>query len=154
MLNVTWYPYPYYDIENPEPYNWNIHLKPSRQESQYDIIQHAVMTTPTLGMYIFLRAYSNDLECCYNALYVYTNKLSIRTRTKVIRRKHIIQPTGFSAYSSICFLWDGEDVAAPWELLHSHPPIQVQKPLRKIDPIKYAHGLAFIPIWLSIYIAR
>ena len=28
--------------------------------------------------------------------------MSIRTRTKVIRRKHIIQPTGFGAYSSTC----------------------------------------------------
>ena len=42
--------------------------------------------------------------------------MSIRTRTKVIRRKHIIQPTGFGAYSSTCCLWEGEDVPAPWEL--------------------------------------
>ena len=32
--------------------------------------------------------------------YVWINKLSIRTRTKVISRKHIIQLTGFGAYSS------------------------------------------------------
>ena len=33
--------------------------------------------------------------------------MSIRTRTKVIRRKYIIQPTGFGAYSSTCCLWEG-----------------------------------------------
>ena len=37
---------------------------------------------------------------------VYNDKMSIHTRTKVTRRKHIIQPTGFGAYSSTCFLWD------------------------------------------------
>ena len=52
--------------------------------------------------------------------------MSIRTRTKVIRRKHIIQPTGFGAYSSTCCLWEGEDVPAPWEWLNSHPPVPVQ----------------------------
>ena len=55
------------------------------------------------------------------------NGLSIRTRTKVIRRKHIIQPTGFGAYSSTCCLWEGEDVPAPWEWVNSHPPVPVQK---------------------------
>ena len=40
-----------------------------------------------------------------------------RARTKFIRRKHVIQPTGFGAYSSTCFWWDGEDVPVPWEEL-------------------------------------
>ena len=46
--------------------------------------------------------------------------------TKVIRRKHIIQPTGFGACSSTCCQWDGEDVPAPWEQSNSHPPVRVQ----------------------------
>ena len=41
--------------------------------------------------------------------YVY-NKCSARARTKVVRRKHIIKPTGSGAYSSTCFQWEGEDV--------------------------------------------
>ena len=32
MYSVTWYPYPYYDIENTELYNWNVHLKPERKQ--------------------------------------------------------------------------------------------------------------------------
>ena len=49
------------------------------------------------------------------------------TGTKVIRRKHIIQPTGFSACSSTCWQWDGEDAPATWEPSNSHPPVRVQK---------------------------
>ena len=45
------------------------------------------------------RAYFNNLECSYNTWYVYNDRLSLWTRTKVIRRKHIVQPTGFGAYS-------------------------------------------------------
>ena len=47
-------------------------------------------------------------------MYVY-DKWSTRARTKVVRRKHIIQPTDFGTYSSTCFYWDGEDVPAPRE---------------------------------------
>ena len=32
LINVTWYLYPYYDMENPEQCNWNIYLKASRRE--------------------------------------------------------------------------------------------------------------------------
>ena len=39
--------------------------------------------------------YFNHLECSYNTWYVCNNKLNTQSRTKVIRRKHIIQP-GFS----------------------------------------------------------
>ena len=52
---------------------------------------------------------------------------SFWTGTKVIRRKHIIQPTGFGACSSTCCQWDGEDVLAPWERSNSHSPVRVQK---------------------------
>ena len=67
-------------------------------------------------------------------LYMYTsyNRTHIRnahtqsfwTETKVIRRKHIVQPTGFGACSSTCCQWDGEDVPAPWERSISHPPVK------------------------------
>ena len=58
--------------------------------------------------------------CCFKDifyLYIYTYILtpSLWTGTKVIRRKHIIQPTGFGACSSTRCQWDGEDVPAPWE---------------------------------------
>ena len=62
-------------------------------------------------------------------IYIYTCILtqSFWTGTKVIRRKHIVQPTGFGACSSTCCQWDGEDVPAPWERSNSHPPVRVQK---------------------------
>ena len=58
--------------------------------------------------------------------YIYVLTQSFWTGTKVIRRKHIIQPTGFGACSSTCCQWDGEDVPAPWERSKSHPPVRVQ----------------------------
>ena len=62
-------------------------------------------------------------------IYIYILTQSIWTGTKVIGRKHIIQPTGFGACSSTCFQWDGEDMPAPWERSNSPPPppVRVQK---------------------------
>ena len=60
-------------------------------------------------------------------IYTYILTQSFWTGTKVIRRKHIVQPTGFGACSSTCCQWDGEDVPVPWELSKSHPPVRVQK---------------------------
>ena len=31
MHNVTWYLYPYFDIENAELKKWNVYLKPNRK---------------------------------------------------------------------------------------------------------------------------
>ena len=62
----------------------------------------------------------------YIYIYIYILTQSFWTGTKVIRRKHIIQPTGFGACSSTCCQWDGEDVLAPWERSNSHPPVRVQ----------------------------
>ena len=53
MYNVTWYLYPYYDIETTEIYNWNAHLKPDRKQSQYQITQYTNMAKPTFGMCVF-----------------------------------------------------------------------------------------------------
>ena len=50
MYNVTWYLYPYYDIENTELYSWNVHMKPDRK--QYQTIQYTNLATPTFGMYV------------------------------------------------------------------------------------------------------
>ena len=63
----------------------------------------------------------------YIYIYTYILTQSFWTGTKVIRRKHIVQPTGFDACSSTCCQWDGEDVPAPWERSNSHPPVRVQK---------------------------
>ena len=60
-------------------------------------------------------------------IYTYILTQSFWTGTKVIRKKHIVQPTGFGACSSTCCQWDGEDVPAPWERSNSHPPVRVQK---------------------------
>ena len=57
----------------------------------------------------------------YICIYIYILTQSFWTGTKVIRRKHIIQPTGFGSSSSTCCQWDGEDVPAPWERSNSHP---------------------------------
>ena len=62
----------------------------------------------------------------YIYIYIYTLTQSFWTGTKVIRRKHIIQPTGFGACSSTCCQWDGEDVPASREQSNSHPPVRVQ----------------------------
>ena len=59
----------------------------------------------------------------YTHIYTYILTQSSWTGTKVIRRKHIVQPTGFGACSSTCCQWDGEDVPAPWEWSNSHPPV-------------------------------
>ena len=61
----------------------------------------------------------------YIYIYIYILTQSFWTGTKVIGRKHIIQPTGFGACSSTCCQWDGEDVPAPWERSNSHPPVRV-----------------------------
>ena len=63
----------------------------------------------------------------YIYIYTYILTQSFWTGTKVIRRKHIVQPTGFGACSSTCCQWDGEDVPAPWERSNSHPPVRVKK---------------------------
>ena len=63
----------------------------------------------------------------YIYIYIYISTQSFWTGTKVIRRKHIVQPTGFGACSSTCCQWDGEDVPAPWERSNSQPPVRVQK---------------------------
>ena len=47
--------------------------------------------------------------------------ICIRTWTKVVKRKHLIKPRGFGAYSSTSFKRGGEDVPAPWEY-----PIKLQ----------------------------
>ena len=60
-------------------------------------------------------------------IFIYLLTQSFWTGTKVIRRKHIIQPTGFGACSSTYCQWDGEDVPATWERSNSHPPVRVQK---------------------------
>ena len=60
-------------------------------------------------------------------IYIYILTQSFWTGTKVISRKHIVQPTGFGACSWTCCQWDGEDVPAPWERSNSHPPVRVQK---------------------------
>ena len=61
----------------------------------------------------------------YICIFILTQ--SFWTGTNVIRRKRIVQPTGFGACSSTCCQWDGEDVPAPWDRSNSHPPVRVQK---------------------------
>ena len=50
-------------------------------------------------------AHFKDLGCIHNTNYVYQLKFNFWSRTKFIRRKHIVQPMGWSVYSSTCFLW-------------------------------------------------
>ena len=61
----------------------------------------------------------------YRRAYIYLLTQSFWTGTKVIRRKHIIQPTGFGACPSTYRQWDGEVVPVPWERSNSHPPVPV-----------------------------
>ena len=62
----------------------------------------------------------------YIYVYIYILAQSFWTGTKVIRRKQIIQPTGFGVCSSTYCQWDGEDVPAPWERSNSHSPVWVR----------------------------
>ena len=75
MHSIACYLYTYYNIEKPELCNWKFLEK----------------------------TYFNYLECIYDTWYEYNDKLIIRIRTMVVRRKQIIQTTGFGAYSSTCF---------------------------------------------------
>ena len=61
----------------------------------------------------------NSYRRAYIYIYIYLLTQSW-TGTKVIRKKHITQPTGDGACSSTCCQWDGEDVPAPWERSNSH----------------------------------
>ena len=55
----------------------------------------------------------------HKKMHTYILTQSFRAGTNVIRRKHIIQPTGLGACSSTCCQWDGEDVPASWERSNS-----------------------------------
>ena len=57
--------------------------------------------------------------------HMYINIIWVSGPELVFRGKRI-QPTGFAAYSSICFKWDGQDVPVPLESLNSHPNLLVQ----------------------------
>ena len=117
MHNVKWYTYPYYDIQNPELYNWKIHWN---QAGNINSIMSS--NTPSWSHQLLVcicileRAYFNYLECSYKTWCVYNNNLSIRIRTKVVRRKHIIQPTGIDAYSSTVFWRDEEKLIEIWSM--------------------------------------
>ena len=63
-----------------------------------------------------------NIEIAY--IYILTHNFWVGTN--VIRRKHIIQPTGFGACSSTCCQCDGEDAPAPWERSNSYPRVRVQ----------------------------
>ena len=76
-------------------------------------------------VYIYIRPITELIEGMH--IYIYILTQSFWMGTKVIRRKHIVQPTGFGPCSSTCCQWDGEDVPAPWERSNSHPPVRVQK---------------------------
>ena len=60
--------------------------------------------------------------------YVY-HKSRARARTKVVRSKHIIQPTCFGAYSSSCFIGMDSMCHRHGSNQNSHPPVLVRKPL-------------------------
>ena len=84
----------------------------------------------TLPLYI--RPITELVYGMYIYIYIHILAQSFWTGTKVIRRIHIVQPTGFGACSSTCCQWDGEDVPAPWERSNSHSHFPVQKS-RTID---------------------
>ena len=80
-----------------------------------------------MTLLLYIRPITELVYGMYIHIYTYISTQSFWTGTKVIRRKHIIQPTGFGACSSTCCQWDGEDVPAPWERSNSHTPVRVQK---------------------------
>ena len=78
---------------------------------------------------ILERAYFDYSECSYDVWYVY-NKWSTRARTKIVRKRHSIQPTGFSAliprpaFNGMKKMCKGHGCNQ-----NSHPPVLVRKPL-------------------------
>ena len=73
------------------------------------------------------RAHFSYLECiiCHNIIHaMYNNKLSLRPRTKMIGRKHIVQRTVFETYSWTCFPWDWENM--PCSLITCHLLLEPQ----------------------------
>ena len=86
--------------------SWTIQLKCTFETKQERIVSYYPThhRGHTNFWYVCLseRAYFNHPEYSYTIWYVY-NEWSIQARSKVVRRKHIIQPTGFGAYSPTCF---------------------------------------------------
>ena len=70
--------------------------------------------TPVLWKYIYIYIYTfynrTHIENVYIYICIYILTQSFWMETKVIKRKHIIQPTGFGACSSTWCQWDGEGV--------------------------------------------
>ena len=85
---------------------------PQKRPTDCDGVQlHQYWTT--LPVYVYMSYNQNSYEECIRIdEYILTQ--SFWTETKVIRRKQIVQPTGFGAYSSTCYHSDGEDVPALW----------------------------------------
>ena len=83
--------------------------------------------SPILNDTPFVCIYTSYNRTHIDIAYIYILTQSFWMGTKVIRRKHIIQPTGFGACSLTCCQWDGEDVPATWEWSNSHPPVWFQK---------------------------
>ena len=102
--------------------------------------------TPVVCVYIYIYIYASCNRTHIRNAYIYIYTLTQRfwTGNNVIRRKHIIQTTGFGACSSTCCQWDGEDVPAPWEWSNSHPPVRVAWCCRCFQ-------WCILPSWISIY---
>ena len=84
---------------------WTMQLK-CTFETKQEIITVSYHQTHQHGhfWYVCLLERAFLITCSYNVWHMYVyNKWSIRARTKVVRRKHIIHPTRFDAYSSTCF---------------------------------------------------
>ena len=92
------YLYPYHDIENTGTYNWK-HTW-NHTVSNHPIHQHG----HTNFWYVCLleRVYFNSKNAAIICgMYIINGVHGPEPR--VVRRKHIIQPTGFGVYSSTCF---------------------------------------------------
>ena len=84
--------------------HWTIDLKCTRQETITVLYHPTYQHGHTNFWYVCLleKVSMNYNDCSYNICYV-NNKWIVWARTKVVRRKHIIQPTGFCVFSSTCF---------------------------------------------------
>ena len=118
MHIATWYLYPYYDIENPELFNWNMHLKPGTKNNNIISSNTPSWTYQILVRMFFLeRDYFYYLECSYNTWYVYNDKLSIygpEPRSPEGNTSSNPQVSALIPRPASNGM-DGEDVSEPWE---------------------------------------
>ena len=92
------------DCRTPNTYSIKVLFKTNAKSHKYPGIK--LFSSESKTQLVNQRK-QNSHRRAYIYIYIYILTQSFWTGTKVIRRKHIIQPTGFGACSSTCCQWGG-----------------------------------------------